>query len=73
MNFWDHPGFWIIVAIIGITLLVLGIVFFEINRRRESPQPTWVYVLIIAGAIIALAAFVGTLWAISNQTAPGSI
>lgn len=40
--------------IIGIILLIVGIIFFEINRSNNKSQPWWVWLLMIGGAVLAI-------------------
>lgn len=46
----------IIFILIGIVMLIVGIVYFEINRSKFVTQPWWVWFLIIGGAVLAVVA-----------------
>jgi len=46
----------IIFIILGIILTIVAIILYEMNVRNNRLQPWWVWALLIAGPVIAIAA-----------------
>lgn len=43
-------------VLVGIVLLIIGIVLYEVNLRNKSSQQWWVWALMIGGLVVAVLA-----------------
>jgi uncharacterized membrane protein len=43
-----------IVAIIGLILTIIGVVWFEINKKNNTTQSPWVYIVMLGGILLLI-------------------
>lgn len=47
----------LIVAIVGFLLTLAGVIWYEINRRNNTPISIWAYILMLGGTVVVVVGF----------------
>jgi hypothetical protein len=48
----------LVVAIIGYILTLIGVIWYEVNKRNGTPASIWTYIFMIGGTIVVIAGLI---------------